>query len=134
MQFVSFIHKHHVIDIEFFFFLREPNPALYSAVILKYNAGATISCPASVHSSDKRKCFIEGTRKKVLSPQHIYCCSLWCSTCRNKRVDIFIKLGRNRLQNNFPLEIQNLEVELYFFLSYDFFNCHSQSGKKVILI
>lgn len=42
--------------------------------------------------------------------------------------------GRNRLQNNFPLEIQNLEVELYTFLSFDSFNCHSQSGKKVILI
>ena len=60
MQFVSFTHKCHVIDIEvfFFFFLREPNPALYSAVILKYNAGAYISCAASVNSSDRRKCFI----------------------------------------------------------------------------
>ena len=58
MQFVSFTHKCRVIDIEVFFFLRGPNPALYSAVILKYNAGAYISCPASVNSSDRRKCFI----------------------------------------------------------------------------
>ena len=72
-----------VIDIcekiFFFFIMREPNSALYSAVILKHNAVVhDISCPTSVHSFDMRKCFIVREEERNPLPTAYLLLTLMC--------------------------------------------------------